>query len=84
MRITADETGGKSIAVCSQSISRVSAINPLVAFFDIHERKGGCYSFLCPEHHTTRDDTKENVFISSLVTSYYFCGYTLQYLLTFI
>jgi hypothetical protein len=29
-------TGGKPIAAWSQSISGVSAINPLVAFYDIH------------------------------------------------
>jgi hypothetical protein len=32
-------TGGKSIAVLLQSISGVSAINPLVAFYDIHGGK---------------------------------------------
>jgi hypothetical protein len=37
MRNTAGVTGGKSIAVLLQSISGVSAINPLVAFYDIHE-----------------------------------------------
>jgi hypothetical protein len=31
-----DVTGGKPIAVLLQSISGVSAINPLVAFYDIH------------------------------------------------
>jgi hypothetical protein len=36
---TADVTGGKSIAVSSQSISGVSAVFPLVAFYDIHGRK---------------------------------------------
>jgi hypothetical protein len=36
---TADVTGGKSIAVLLQSISGVSAINPLVAFYDIHGGK---------------------------------------------
>jgi hypothetical protein len=54
-RNTADVTGCKLIAIKSQSISGVSAINvillcdyyyvsviinPLVAFYDIHERKG--------------------------------------------
>jgi hypothetical protein len=43
-------TGGKPIAVWSQSITGVSAINPLVAFYDIHGRKGEAYSF---EHVTT-------------------------------
>jgi hypothetical protein len=37
MRNTADVTGGKPIAVLLQSIAGVSAINPLVAFYDIHE-----------------------------------------------
>jgi hypothetical protein len=36
MSNTADVTGGKPIAVLLQSISGVSAINPLVAFYDIH------------------------------------------------
>jgi hypothetical protein len=39
MRNTADVTDGKSIAVLLQSISGVSAINPLVAFYDIHGGK---------------------------------------------
>jgi hypothetical protein len=39
MRHTADVTGGKPITVLLQSISGVSAINPLVAFFDIHGGK---------------------------------------------
>jgi hypothetical protein len=39
MRNTADVTGGKPIAVFLQSISGVSAINPLVAFYDIHGGK---------------------------------------------
>jgi hypothetical protein len=47
MRNTADVSGGKPIAVLLQSISGVSSINPLVAFYDIH---GGtrerCYSFI--------------------------------------
>jgi hypothetical protein len=39
MRNTADVTGGKPIAVFFQSISSVIAINPLVAFYDIHGGK---------------------------------------------
>jgi hypothetical protein len=39
MRNTPDVTGGKLIAILLQSISGVSAINPLVAFYDIHGRK---------------------------------------------
>jgi hypothetical protein len=39
MKNTADVTGGKPIAILLQSISGVSAINPLVAFYDIHGGK---------------------------------------------
>jgi hypothetical protein len=44
MKNTADVTGGKPITVLLQSILRyrvsdVSAINPLVAFYNIHGRK---------------------------------------------
>jgi hypothetical protein len=39
MKNTADVTGGKPIAVLLQSMSGVSAINPLVAFYDIHGGK---------------------------------------------
>jgi hypothetical protein len=39
MRNTADVTGGKPIAFLLQSISGVSALNPLVAFYDIHGGK---------------------------------------------
>jgi hypothetical protein len=39
MRNTADVRGGKPIAVLLQSISGVSAINPLIAFYDIHGGK---------------------------------------------
>jgi hypothetical protein len=39
MRNAADVAGGKPIAVWSQSISAVNAINSLVAFYDIHGRK---------------------------------------------
>jgi hypothetical protein len=43
---TADVTGGKPIAFLLQSISGISAINPLVAFYDIHGRKKRRYSFI--------------------------------------
>jgi hypothetical protein len=36
MRNIADVTGGEPIAVLLQSISDVSAINPLVTFYDTH------------------------------------------------
>jgi hypothetical protein len=54
MRNTGDVTGGKPIVVRSQSISDVSAVNPLVAFYDIHGRKGEVL-FFCSVPDTTRD-----------------------------
>jgi hypothetical protein len=39
MKNTADVTGGKPIALSLQSISGVSAINHLVAIYDIHGGK---------------------------------------------
>jgi hypothetical protein len=52
---TAVVTDGKLIAVRSQSISGVSAVNPLVAFYDIHGRKEEVlFFFSVPE--TTRDN----------------------------
>jgi hypothetical protein len=54
MKNTADVTGGKPIAVWSQSISDVSAINHLVAFYDIHEEKREVlFFYLVPD--TKRD-----------------------------
>jgi hypothetical protein len=59
MRNTADVTGGKPIAVLLQSISGVSAINPLVAFYDIHGGKREVlFFYFVPD--TTRDD-KNNI-----------------------
>jgi hypothetical protein len=50
----ADMTGGKPIAISSQSISDVNAINPLVAFHNIHGRKREVlFFYLVPD--TTRD-----------------------------
>jgi hypothetical protein len=57
MRNTADVTGGKPIAVLLQSISGVSAINPLVAFYDIHRGKREVLFFhfvpvyMCSQQH---------------------------------
>jgi hypothetical protein len=61
MRNTADVTGGKPIAVLLQSISGVSAINPLVAFYDIHGGKRRCYSFILSRTpHETIKPVKQN------------------------
>jgi hypothetical protein len=54
MRNTPDLTGGKSIAVWSQSISVVSAVNSLAAFYDIHGRKRKVLFFYFVAN-TTRD-----------------------------
>jgi hypothetical protein len=49
-------TGGKPIAVLLQSISGVSAINPLVAFYDIHGgQREVLFFYFVPD--TTRDLT---------------------------
>jgi hypothetical protein len=54
MRNTADVTGGKPIAILLQSISGVSAINPLVAFYGIHGGKREVlFFYFVPD--TTRD-----------------------------
>jgi hypothetical protein len=54
MRNTADVIGGKLIAVLSQSISGVRAINPLVAFYEIHRRnREVLFFYFFPD--TTRD-----------------------------
>jgi hypothetical protein len=64
MRNIADVTGVKPIAVYSQSISDVSAVNTLVVLYDIHhihERKGAVL-FFCSIPYTTRDD--ENYYLT--------------------
>jgi hypothetical protein len=51
-------TGGKLIAVLLQSISGVSAINPLVRYPWRKER--GAILLFCPGQHTTRDFVARN------------------------
>jgi hypothetical protein len=54
MMNTADVTGGKPIAVLFQSISGVSTINPLVAFYEIHGvKRQVLFFYFVPD--TTRD-----------------------------
>jgi hypothetical protein len=61
MRNTAEVTGGKPIAVLLQPISDVSAINPLVAFYDIHGGKRDVlFFYFVPD--TTRDNNNKNLF----------------------
>jgi hypothetical protein len=54
MKNTTDVTGGKPIVVLLQSIPGVSAINPLVAFYDIHGGKREVLFFYYVSD-TTRD-----------------------------
>jgi hypothetical protein len=63
MRNTADVTGSKPIAHLLQSISGVSAINPLVSFYDIHGGKREVL-FFCFVSDTTRDYGRDNFNIS--------------------
>jgi hypothetical protein len=55
MRNTTHVTGGKPIAVRSQSIPAMSAVNPLVAFYAIHGRMGvALFFFLSRTPHETK------------------------------
>jgi hypothetical protein len=58
MRNTADVRGGKPIAILLQSVSVVSAINPLVAFYDIHGGKRDALFFYFTPHHTRQTKYK--------------------------
>jgi hypothetical protein len=60
MRNTADVTGGKPIAVLLQSISGVSAINPLFAFYDIHGGKREVLFF-----YFVPDTTRDNIIMTN-------------------
>jgi hypothetical protein len=72
MRNTADVTGGKPIAVLLQFISGVSAINPLVAFYDIHgvssispftlSFERGAILLFCSGHHTRCYEYDTNIY----------------------
>jgi hypothetical protein len=59
MKNTADVTAGKPIAALMQSFLGVSAINPLVAFYDIHGGKREVL-FLYFASDTTRENIKYN------------------------
>jgi hypothetical protein len=54
---TADVTGGKPITVSLQSISGVSAVNPLVAFYDIYGGKKEVLFFFIPDTTRHSSDT---------------------------
>jgi hypothetical protein len=65
MRNTADVTG-KPIAVLLESISSVSAINPLVAFYDIHGEKREVLFF-----HFVADPTRDLLLVFELYVKYW-------------
>jgi hypothetical protein len=69
MRNTADVTVGKPIAVLLQSISGVSAINPLVAFYDIH---GGKREVLYFVPDTTRDYKRDESIKKAFQINFYY------------
>jgi hypothetical protein len=58
MRNTADVAGGKPIAVLLQSISGESAINPLVAFYDIRGGKSEVLFF-----YFVPDITRDSLYV---------------------
>jgi hypothetical protein len=61
MKNTADVAGGKPIVVLLQSISGVSAINPLVAFYNIHGGKREVvFVYFVP-------DTTQNYFVDYIL-----------------
>jgi hypothetical protein len=62
MKNSTDVTGGKPIAVLLESISGVSAINTLVAFYDIPGGKRAVQFFYFVSD-TTRD--KKNMYIAN-------------------
>jgi hypothetical protein len=65
MSNTADVTGGKPIAVLLQYISGVSAINPLVAFYDIHGIKREVLFF-----YSVLDSTRDEIFFVNISILY--------------
>jgi hypothetical protein len=68
MKNTADVTG-KPIAVLLQSIAGVSAINPLVAFYDIYGGKREVRFFYFVTD-TTRDKTPMCSFLSTCIFTF--------------
>jgi hypothetical protein len=48
--VTPDVIGSKPIAVLLQPISGLSAINPLVAFYDPWRKERGAILLFCPGH----------------------------------
>jgi hypothetical protein len=67
MRNTADVKGVKPIAVLLQSISGVSAINLLVAFYDIHRGKREVLFFYFVSD-TTRDTRRKFINVQNYIT----------------
>jgi hypothetical protein len=72
MSNTVDVIGAKPIAVWLQSILGGDAVNPLVAFYDVHGRKREVLLF-CPGHHTRPKYQKNisNIQLPARITARY-------------
>jgi hypothetical protein len=68
---TADVTGGKPIAVLLQSISGVSDINPLVAFYDIYGGKREVLFFILSR--TPHETLLKHTYIHTYLHILYYC-----------
>jgi hypothetical protein len=69
---TADVTDGMPIAILLQSLSDVSAINPLVAFYDIHGgKREALFFYFVPD--TTRDKHLKIVGSLNATDNFYTC-----------
>jgi hypothetical protein len=67
VKSTADVTGGKPIAVLLQSISGVSAVNLLVALYDIHggKREVLFFCFVPDTHEIPKKDIINVIYIQN-------------------
>jgi hypothetical protein len=75
MKNTANATGSKPIAVLLQSISGVSAINPLVVFMTSMEERERCYSSVLSRtpHETDNKDTHSSPIRVNLLCLNFVC-----------
>jgi hypothetical protein len=74
MRNTADVKDGKPIAVLLQSISGVSAIYPLVAFYDVHgEKREVLFFYFVPDTYNRlriKDENRLKAILPTLSAHY--------------
>jgi hypothetical protein len=67
MRSTADVTGGKLIAVCSQSTSAVRAVNPSRLLRHPWKKARGAILLFCPGHRTRHQPSNYKVVLNCVV-----------------